>query len=761
MVRHSIDKFITKWEEARKHLICNKFSDYRYDEYYDDICPFSSHFDRKLFSTHSDHIRDKYRNYLRNRYLNMGKLTKFSTYSFENDGENLNVREFKHNFKKISLKKFLSDVKSSNTLNEKHLEIGLPLPLTDNCEFSGVVNGKRRKGYTNKLRQYFDDLTLKELAVNFQADFKEDEFSHLKVFSGDWKYNSQNLIDMATPKTKVFSKNELIEGYLSRINIDFQLPYLGEYDSKYVLGLDVKPKAFPGFSTQRKIAKFRKTSSPYTKDYAKKYIEMILRSPVPILDTSLLVIGGREKRVKFNYLEKGKKIKTRITCMGEDVPTLISQSLVNPITNCIPELPDHFNQLAKVYGQGGYKRFIEAMEPTKWDQVICDLDYSGHDNNTSEDQIVVAFSFLRLCFRPGDDIDNLFLYCMSSMIFKRFVLPESNMVFRINKGISTGHGFTSLVTTLCAYGTLATSLLRVTKDLCIRETNDQDGKDFKDVEGSKDLTKAVLNDTYITNAGDDCTIRLPAILVSPLYDDIINNSGHTIDDIKNSSYIVSNDQNNRITFVKKQFTDFSWNLPELYTNLVHPVISFKGLWSRSDDMKVNIYQSPMSLYMNNFLLFMIIYYILIGDPNSKFSIQEAIKKGHMLCPYQFSEKCFRIGFNSPDFFKLLHEIDYGFFFYTVSYNSFSKYDKLKLPLSVYQKISLNDYIYDTLREVELNISKRQKWFMTDVTYKMHRQKNTLTVYDFLKVFTYPKSNNISFDNLRIHYQKMRLITDSI
>jgi hypothetical protein len=77
-----------------------------------------------------------------------------------------------------------------------------------------------------------------------------------------------------------------------------------------------------------------------------------MNSSRQILDTSLQVIGGREKRVRYKFDEIGKRVKTRVTFMMEDIPIMIGSSLVNPITLCFPEIKDCFCQLAKVYGQG-------------------------------------------------------------------------------------------------------------------------------------------------------------------------------------------------------------------------------------------------------------------------------------------------------------------------------------------------------------------------------------------------------------------------
>jgi hypothetical protein len=291
----------------------------------------------------------------------MGRLNRFKTYKFENDGTKLSVKEFKHNFRGRSLR---SIIRGSKTTKLDHIEYGLPLPVTRNCKLVGVVDIKKRVPNPSKGRVYEKDDLIDYFMTKVDVNYSEDEFKNKSVFPGNWAYNSQNLIDMATPKDKIFSKYDIMDGYLSRIGIDLKLPYVGGFDPIQILNLDVNPKAFPGFSTSRKISKFRKGSSPYTKDYAYKYAQHIMSSERQILDTSMIVIGGREKRVKYDVDQKGMRVKTRVTCMMEDVPTLISQSLVNPITNCTPEIGDHFSQLAKVYGEGNMLRFVDAMRPT-------------------------------------------------------------------------------------------------------------------------------------------------------------------------------------------------------------------------------------------------------------------------------------------------------------------------------------------------------------------------------------------------------------
>jgi len=131
-----------------------KFSDYRFDEY-KDLMKFSEDpFTNKLASTHSDNIRDEFRNQHYNRFKEMGRLGKYRTYRFHNDGDKLSVKEFKHNLRGKSLRQLIKTCKESPST---HVECGLPLPITKHCKLVGVVSIKKRHPRPFKDRVYEKD----------------------------------------------------------------------------------------------------------------------------------------------------------------------------------------------------------------------------------------------------------------------------------------------------------------------------------------------------------------------------------------------------------------------------------------------------------------------------------------------------------------------------------------------------------------------------------------------------------------------------
>jgi len=111
-------------------------------------------------------------------------------------------------------------------------------------------------------------------------------------------------------------------------------------------------------------------------------------------------------------------------------------------------------------------------------------------------------------------------------------LPDSGLIYEISKGIATGHGFTSILTTLCSYGTLATAI---------------------NLTAPKEVNRTVLR-----MAGDDVTGKMPAYMLSGVNYIISKESGHTMDDIEvGSGFFDTLNRNMRCTFLKKKYHPFS------------------------------------------------------------------------------------------------------------------------------------------------------------------------------------------------------------
>jgi hypothetical protein len=177
-------------------------------------------------------------------------------------------------------------------------------------------------------------------------------------------------------------------------------------------------------------------------------------------------------------------------------------------------------------------------------------------------------------------MDKMFYYCLSSMVCKHIVIPGSGFVYRLTKGIATGHPFTSLVNTTVAYCTFATALNKV-------------------------CSYSELCETRLFVAGDDVIGVIPLSVLEKLSYEICNNSGMKIDPIEDHcGPLYSNVPTIQRSFLKKKFTPLgvAWNDVELIDNLYTSTNGYKnsiGEINRIIDMLMN---GPCDFILNNKVL---------------------------------------------------------------------------------------------------------------------------------------------------------------
>jgi hypothetical protein len=231
--------------------------------------------------------------------------------------------------------------------------------------------------------------------------------------------------------------------------------------------------------------------------------------------------------------------------------------------------------------------YLDIMKLGESDCILtinCNADFSGHDNEVKEEQVILAFAVLRLCFpKQWKFMDKLFYYCASSMINKNLVLPESNLVYKITKGIATGHPFTSLVNTICAYTTFATAIYKV----CNQEE---------------------INLSRLWVAGDDVLCKLPLNKLNDIAYELSNNSGMKISNLSDSSGpLISNNHLYNISFLKKKFMNhgIGWNDIELISNLINSYSGRKTSMEEIDRIINMLMNGPCDFDMNERIISLI------------------------------------------------------------------------------------------------------------------------------------------------------------
>jgi hypothetical protein len=480
------------------------------------------------------------------KWRNMGRLRKVRVYDFNTRNNQFNLSHKTYDFSKQDLSKVIKEVNSSNYKSK-----GFPLPINDVCRFVGVYKGaypSRRHRIPYQYRYRPDYNALKTLPVNDM-----DNINPLtQVFPGDWKYCCENLEIMASSKPVKYSIDDLIAGYESRYDIDFKMPYIKNFSKDIINGLLIKPNAFPGLLTFGLFKKVRKVTTQLTKTFAKYYFDYICKSPCQVVDMSYFGIGGREKRLEPK--ESYKKVRTRLILMAEDIPILIGQCVAVPLTKAFQRLNDGFCWIGRSLEEQNFLKVYEDVNGNCKDTITFNADFSAHDNYVDEGQIVVAMSYLRLCFpKQWNFMNKIFYYCLSSLVFKHIVLPGSKMVFRLSKGLPSGHAFTSLINTMCAYGVFATAFHKAY------------------------LNDPRLKDTRIYAMGDDVIGRIHIDKVREV-DYYLTQSGMKLDPIQLTCGPMNSNINeyNR-TFLKKVITPYGvkWNRHELLENICFPTSPYR------------------------------------------------------------------------------------------------------------------------------------------------------------------------------------------
>jgi hypothetical protein len=259
---------------------------------------------------------------------------------------------------------------------------------------------------------------------------------------GDFQYNCSNLVTMSTEPQNKLSYGELRHALASRGDIDLRLPIMEDIckpDS--VFKVKINPNAYSGLLTSHLFGTPMNKSVNKTMPLAKKVWETCIVNKL-IPDTSLWVVGGREKRLDLegDVIER----RTRMVLMNEDIPKIIGNAVLQPFTEALKQMPRSAIMIGQTMGSFGFDDILKKIED-KFNMGVIDADWSQFDNTIYEELIVMAFGIIRACFPEGEHIDNYFMWQCGNMIFKHIVLPESKLVYKFSKGLPSGHPYTSLI----------------------------------------------------------------------------------------------------------------------------------------------------------------------------------------------------------------------------------------------------------------------------------------------------------------------------
>jgi hypothetical protein len=232
---------------------------------------------------------------------------------------------------------------------------------------------------------------------------------------------------------------------LDRLHL-FGLPEIDSVVQKWWLkSVTMNSEANPGLVSRRELGPTKKAAYGAGLLVAQRIWDIIVTSKSPVCDNSLWSVGGRARK---QDMSKGNPPESRIVLMPELPNSIIAGAIAQPIIKAMKKEsilnPSNENFMGQDVTLGGWNRIKQFVKPGT---PVLELDWAKFDSTVLENVLVAAFCLLRTCFPTSRKVDKLFLFCMSSVIYKNVALKQ-RFIYKITRGIPSGSPFTSLLVTL-------------------------------------------------------------------------------------------------------------------------------------------------------------------------------------------------------------------------------------------------------------------------------------------------------------------------
>jgi len=451
----------------------------------------------------------------------------------------------------------------------------LPIPVGKNSRLIGKFNGS--------IPRYNGKIVHNDSRFGSFISTRPDIIKYCGIkatYPGSWQYNHENLTIMSSEPKSKFTYAELIDSVKVRGDIDLHLPKMGHFSAKNINNVRINPKAYSGIMTSKLFGRTMNKSTKFTKNIAQKvFKQCIVDKFLP--DNSLWAVAGREKRID---LSTNKNTRTRLVLMCEDIVKLIGNCALQPFTNRLSRLRSGSIMIGRSMEDRKFHEFHDDIKETKEFGVI-DADWSQFDNHCYKELIVTAFGLIRSCYPDGEIYDRYFLWCCCSMLYKNVVLPESKLIYKISKGIASGHPYTSVVGSIINWLLWSTAI----NNACPNHVTLQ---------------------TKLKCMGDDTLALIPYSYCSSI-EYQLNKSGMKFDSfIHRCGPMCSDDIGESKTFLKKVYDNngLSWDFVSIIDNLLYPP-KLKTIDNEIQRVRMLMYTAP-SISRSTDLLTQYFYYLV-------------------------------------------------------------------------------------------------------------------------------------------------------
>jgi len=236
--------------------------------------------------------------------------------------------------------------------------------------------------------------------------------------------------------------------YLSAVEEEgfpwLKLPKMPPLNISDLDSISINPKAHPGYFTKMFFGDNRSETIPYSLKVARQIFTHL--KSFRFKWHGLWTLGGRSKDIKLTE-EYTEEIGTRAVWIPEEPLVLLSLVVVQPFTLLLTRLTRHCLFVGKNF----------SIKENQWFSRLASIypfsmrcDWKLFDAHVDKELILAAMSIIRSCYPQDRFHTRYFSFLTDTIIDKKLVVPPG-FIYKITKGMPSGHPLVTLVNTLINY----------------------------------------------------------------------------------------------------------------------------------------------------------------------------------------------------------------------------------------------------------------------------------------------------------------------
>lgn len=306
-------------------------------------------------------------------------------------------------------------------------------------DYVGMITGSvvdRRKSNLSVLSKIIKDSKYDEI----KRIYNDEMINYREVLSPGYNTGIEQIKNYTNESNILRDLDEMLE-IVQMSNFKwFKIPELDEPDDKEMYTINFKPDASPGHYTKNIIAKKRSGSVRYTSQVADDIYELLKTTAVK--NFYLWEILGREKDVK---IIEGDDVSSRIVMNTEEPMVLLLSMFSQRLTKSIQNDDSNTILIGKDLKGNTSKLIKLAQNRRTW---TIETDWRKFDSNIQKNDVILAGSILLSNINLFSKRMRRSMYLIISSIITKYVAINPGFVLRIDKGVPSGHPFTSLITSV-------------------------------------------------------------------------------------------------------------------------------------------------------------------------------------------------------------------------------------------------------------------------------------------------------------------------